>query len=169
MFQILTIFQLGMGFPGMFRYVSSQLTMSAGRTPARVSSTSKHGLSTKHREAILPHPVRCGNLRCFSSMFQIRCREIYGPNGRCYTMPSPTTSLASFGGVSPCITTERTCHWCFCPSSLVFTEVKAGFESFDPSSQKVLEDLYQASLAGVGCEPSEELGLPESTGNTPLE
>ena len=61
--------------------------------------------------------------------------------------------------------TERTCHWCFCPSSLVFTEVKAGFESFDPSSQKVLEDLYQASLAGVGCEPSEEPGLPESTGN----
>jgi hypothetical protein len=51
----------------------------------------------------------------------------------------------------------------------VFTEVKAGFESYDPSSQKVLEDLYQASLAGVGCEPSEELGLPESTGITPLE
>lgn len=94
LFQILTFFQLGIGFPGMFRYVryvSPQLTMSAGRTPARVSSTSKHGLSTKHREAILPHPVRCGNLRCFSSMFQIRCREIYGPNGRCYIpcLPQP--------------------------------------------------------------------------------
>lgn len=34
------------------------------------------------------------------------------------------------------------------PSAVWEFEVKAGFESFDPSSQKVLEDLYQASLAG---------------------
>ena len=29
-------------------------------------------------------------------------------------------------------------------------EVRTGFESFDPSCQKMLEDLYQASLAGAG-------------------